>query len=198
MFPILTVVSIMSIMIGFRHLETLEGHDVEDIKEFREQMNRNEKDPGLERLQETITRAWTVSTNANGYFGHDYHAHPPGDGTAHFTWKFRVKQPGIYKVYVNYAAAFDRASNAPFTVTDSKGETTVRVDQRREGGQWVHIGDFKYNKGDSAKISLSNHADGSVIADAIKIVEAGNPTNKLLLDNRTPTLGYEPIQQPLP
>jgi hypothetical protein len=196
--PVLFLATVMSVMIGFRHLETLDAHEMRMIEEFRERWMQEAKGPGLERIQETMAGSWVVSTNARGYFGPDYHAHPMGDGSAGFAWKYKVKIAGTYEIHVNYAAEFDRASNAPYTVTYGGGQTRmIPIDQRTDGGRWIHIGDFEYQEGEEGSVVLSNNADGYVIADAIKIVEKGNPSNKLILDNRNPTQGYEPVQQPL-
>ncbi|MDR6226396.1 golvesin C-terminal-like domain-containing protein [Desmospora profundinema] len=193
--PVMFLVTIMSVMIGFRHLETLEANEMRVIEEFRERWMRETDGPGLMRMQETLWGNWVVSTNANGYFGPDYHAHQPGDGSAVFTWSFQVKQEGTYNIRVNYAAAFDRAFNAPYTVRYSGGQVTEFVDQRTGGGRWIPIGTFDFQQGEKVTVTLSNHADGVVIADAIRISEEGNASNRLILDNRNPNQGFEPVQQ---
>ncbi|WP_107725113.1 hypothetical protein [Desmospora activa] len=193
--PILFFATILSVMIGFRHLETLEANEMRVIEEFRQRWVRETDGPGLMRMQETFWGEWVVSSNANGYFGPDYHASQAGDGSASFTWTFQVKQAGKYNIHVNYAAAFDRASNAPYTVSYSGGTATELVDQRTGGGRWISIGTYDFQEGEEVTVTLTNNTDGAVIADAIRITEEGNSSNKLILDNRNPNQGFEPVQQ---
>lgn len=196
--PILFFTTVLSVMIGFRHLETLEANETRVIEEFRQRWMRETDGPGLMRLQESYWGQWTASANANGFFGPDYHASQPGDGSSTFTWTFQVKQAGKYQIHVNYAAAFDRASNAPYTITYAGGTVTELVDQRTGGGRWISIGTYEFEHGEEVTVTLSNNADGAVIADAIRITEDGNSSNKLILDNRNPSQGFEPVQKAPP
>lgn len=113
---------------------------------------------------------WPSSSNVKGAYGGSYRPHAPGKG-ATFTWKLSVPEAGDYDVYVHYTAATDRATNAPYTIHYSGGQTiTKRVNQRINGGQWVHLGSYPFDQGMSP-IVLSDDADGYVIADAVKLVK---------------------------
>jgi len=58
----------------------------------------------------------------------------------------------------------------PVTVKHAKGEAKVTVDLRKDQGEWIQLGDFPFKRGQSGAVILSNDADGSVIADAVKFV----------------------------
>ncbi|MFC4078364.1 golvesin C-terminal-like domain-containing protein [Salinithrix halophila] len=190
LFPVLFLGGILFAMIGFRHLDRLDASEARVIEEFRERWMYEADGPALAKAKEVYRGDWSLSTNAQGYFGPDYQAHPQGDGRSTFTWIFMVKRPGTYKVFVNYAAEFDRASNAPYTIEYNGGQRAVRqVDQRTGGGNWVSLGTYTYKRGEKGKVTLSNQADGFVIADAIKLVHKDDPSAKLILDNRNPQNG---------
>ncbi|OYD09930.1 golvesin C-terminal-like domain-containing protein [Paludifilum halophilum] len=185
-FPILFLGCVLFAMIGFRHLQTLDAQEMRLIEEFRERWIQEAKGPSLEKGPNRQQGGWALSTNAQGYFGSDYYAHPPGNGSATFTWSFKVKQTGRYEVFVNYASAFDRASNAPYTIHHTGGETVKMIDQRTGGGRWVSLGVYSYKKGETGRVILSNRANGFVIADAVRVIDKDNRSTKIILDNNRP------------
>jgi len=111
---------------------------------------------------------WKNSTMYPGYFGDDYLWIAEGDGSASATWYFTVPYAGTYKVFVWWSASSGRASNAPYTINHAFGSTTVRVDQRINGGQWNELGEFYFEEG-ICSVVLTNDADDTVIADGVKI-----------------------------
>ena len=58
--------------------------------------------------------------------------------------------------------------NAPYRIN---GET-LNMNQRFDGGEWVNLGLFNFNVGESS-IQVSEIASSTVIADAIKLVKIG-------------------------
>jgi hypothetical protein len=58
-------------------------------------------------------------------------------------------------------------------VIHAGGSTTVPVDQRTRGSQWVSLGYFPFAAGSTPTVELSNNADGYVIADAVRLVYQG-------------------------
>ncbi|OYD06915.1 golvesin C-terminal-like domain-containing protein [Paludifilum halophilum] len=111
---------------------------------------------------------WPTSTNVSGYYGDNYQPNAAGSGDDTFTWNFDPPETGVYRVSVHYTAASDRASDAPYTVEYADGQTTQRIDQRTNGGEWVDLGSFHFEKGSPGKVTLTDDADGYVIADAVR------------------------------
>jgi len=58
------------------------------------------------------------------------------------------------------------------TVTHSAGENDVELKTSSNMDGWHYLGEFQYNKGETAEIRLSDRCDGAVIADAVKWVPA--------------------------
>jgi len=123
----------------------------------------------------TIVSGWSHSTNVSGFYARDYQPHIKKDGSSIFEWSPNLFKDGFYDVSVWYTAAFDRAKNAPYTITyqDAKGTNlykTIKVNQKTNGGKWVSLDTFYFSDkaGNSAKIQLSDDARGYVIADAVK------------------------------
>jgi RHS repeat-associated protein len=116
---------------------------------------------------------WGASTAVGGYQGTNYQTHAAGTGTDSFTWSTALT-PGEYKVYAKWTANVNRASDAKYTVTHQSGQATVTVDQKQNGATWNLIGTYTFDA--TGNVSLSDQANGYVIADAVKFVPtSGNP-----------------------
>jgi len=122
---------------------------------------------------EVVSGAWNTASGVSGYYGQNYLTSPAGTGTAKARWRPVVAATGVYQVAVWYTADSNRASNAPYVVNHAGGATTVPVDQRSRGSQWVSLGYFQFLAGSTATVELSNNADGYVIADAVRLVYQG-------------------------
>jgi hypothetical protein len=91
-------------------------------------------------------------------------------------WRPALPGSGPYEVLVSYAAASNRAPDAPYTVVHAAGTEVVRVDQtvrgapEPRGGEWVSLGVFPFAAGIGGSVSLSDVAGGYVVADAVRFV----------------------------
>ncbi len=55
------------------------------------------------------------------------------------------------------------------------GDTLVTIDQEQNNGAWVLLGTFSMAPGSGHKVSLTDQANGYVIADAIQLLDAAAP-----------------------
>lgn len=120
---------------------------------------------------------WGVSVGAPGWFGENYALAVAGNGCSTAEWTFTVPTDGTYEVSAWWAAHPNRASNAPFKVSHSGGTTTLPMNQRSNGSQWNALGTWSFPAETTWSVSLSNLADGFVIADAIRIRQVSSPTD---------------------
>ncbi len=115
-----------------------------------------------------------VGTWATGYIvgaqSYSYRSHAAGGGANSFQWQPVAATTGTYHVYARWAPGSNLASNAPYTIATASGNVTVTVDQQQNDGQWNLLGDYFFNAGQTAAITLTDNANGMVIADAVKIV----------------------------
>ncbi|GHE79246.1 neuramidase [Amycolatopsis deserti] len=124
---------------------------------------------------QVVAGTWSAGTGVAGYRGSNYRSAPAGTGERSVRWRLVVPHDGDYEVQASHTADPNRASNAPFTVTHAGGTTVVRVDQRvagtpePRGGSWVSLGTYRMTEG-LTTISLSNDANGVVIADAVRLL----------------------------
>ena len=126
---------------------------------------------------------WTATTG-QGYQG-DSRSNTKGYGSHTATWSF-VVTPGQYMVAATWAPASTAATNAPYTVYDGtavRGTTAVNqrysptdfFDPTGDPGKtaWQVLGTY-YVTGDILLVKLTDKANGSVIADAVRIQRLGD------------------------
>ncbi|HZM81221.1 MAG TPA: DNRLRE domain-containing protein [Candidatus Limnocylindrales bacterium] len=116
------------------------------------------------------TGTWATATTGPGLFGHNYRTHAAGSGVDTFTWGLNIPQDGTYEVFIQYPQVSGAATNARFTVVHPAGSTVVTVNQTVNTGVWVSLGSFAFTEGNAARITLSDQAGGTVVADAVKLV----------------------------
>jgi hypothetical protein len=125
------------------------------------------------------TNGWTRYGNTLAY-GLDYDIHPAGTGSGFADWTFSGLAAGSYQVFAQWIPFSDRATNAPYTIYDgSTPLATVRVNQQvmpsgdqSNGVVWQSLGTFNTSTG-TLDVRLNDNANGSVVADAIRVVSGG-------------------------
>jgi hypothetical protein len=126
--------------------------------------------------------------STEGYNG-DYRYAVAGSGGNTASWEVTGISSGRYEVLVTWVSNSNRATNAPFTLYDAAAvEETFAINQRMTptddatlgGRPFQSLGTFNIN-GTSAKLTLSDDADGVVIADAVQFVRLGDLGNELTL-----------------
>jgi BNR repeat-like domain len=120
-----------------------------------------------------LVGTWPEYQTPTGYYGQYYRTHTAGTGSNVARWRPEIPVTGVYEVAVYYPPGVGTASNAPYTVNHAEGSATVRVDQRSEGSRWVVLGAYSFVAGDTATIALTDDADGTVVADAVRLVRIG-------------------------
>jgi hypothetical protein len=114
------------------------------------------------------TGEWSVSRNVADYFGDAYQVHRPGDGSFTYTWEVDLDESGTYEVSAWWTEGPDRAGDARYSIHSRAGTGSVRLSQRERGSRWVSLGRYDFDAG-SARVVLTDDANGVVIADAIRL-----------------------------
>jgi hypothetical protein len=120
-------------------------------------------------------RAWstTIDYAKDERYYHSYYA-AAGTGTATAVFKPTINVSGQYRVYEwhgwhgSSAAQYNEATNAPLTITHAGGTYVGTVDQNTNYGQWNLVGTFNFTAGGNWNATITNNANGYVLADAFK------------------------------
>jgi RHS repeat-associated protein len=118
---------------------------------------------------------WSLVTKGKNIFhGSGYLKSPKGSGENSVTWPLFNATQGKYDVYARWAENRNNASNAPYVVNHALGQDIVNVDQSKTGSSWKLLGSYTLNA--DSTITMSNNANGNVVADAIKIYPINGAT----------------------
>ncbi len=117
--------------------------------------------------------AWdsVQDTDHATYRGPDYQVHAAGTGTDPFKWNLVFPTAGDYEVFARWGDQAT-ATNATYTINHASGSATSTQDQTATAnvGKWVSLGTFHFDQGTGKSITLSDQANGTVAADAVRLV----------------------------
>ena len=133
---------------------------------------------------------WTDATSSESFNGAHREA-PAGTGANTAKWQFTgLLEDAPHRVFVTWAADATNATNAQYTVSDGGGAIgTFSVDQTVapaslfDGGQWWHELTSLEVDGGTITVELTDDADGTVIADAVRVLDPF-PTIEYLAGDR--------------
>jgi hypothetical protein len=118
------------------------------------------------------TGDWTPANGGSDF--KDSTAWAVGDSieSAKAVWTPTIKTAGNYAVWEWHGEDpnDDHATNATFTVKFDGGSKPITLDLKKNTGKWNLLGTFKFAAGTAGNVTLTNKANGNVIADAIKFV----------------------------
>lgn len=121
----------------------------------------------------TFGTGWSTGTSAGGKYGSDYRyaagVGASGNPTNTAEWRPNLAMD-TYDVQVWYPSGSNRANDTPFTIYHAAGNTTVRINQQANGGQWVNLGTFDFDAGTNGYVEIGNNAQPGqvVMADAVR------------------------------
>lgn len=139
----------------------------------------------------SVTSGWTRTTGKG--VAKDLQSTSAGNGSRVATWSFTGLPSGEYKVFGTWVAASVNANNAQYQIA-SGGQTlsSIRVNQRiapaghpAGGIAWKLLGTVTIT-GSEVTVKLNNLANGTVVADAIRLerTPAGVDAMTLPSDNQ--------------
>lgn len=136
-------------------------------------------------LAKTSGTDWSASVSDANALGGVHSTAPSGNGTHTAEWQFTGLEPGkTYEVFITWVAATGRANDAPYTVYDGAAGVnslgTTGIDQEQSPNPsvvvfgdhgWHSLGDFTIT-GSTLSVRLANTTDGTISADAVRIIES--------------------------
>ena len=91
--------------------------------------------------------------------------------TASATFSPKLPRAGKYWVSVFYQAGDNRSVDTRYKIQHAGGESVVCINQEVHGNTWVYLGQFYFEKGRQAKVTLINESTETgqaIIADAVR------------------------------
>ena len=118
----------------------------------------------------SVASSWGTSDLAADKYGDSYFfMNPNGRGWVTFTPD--LPAAGSYEVFGWWNSRGSRYTAVPYVIRHAEGETTVKVDQNKQGGQWVSLGTYTFEKkGASVKV-VAEGFPGYIVADEVRFVK---------------------------
>jgi lipoprotein-anchoring transpeptidase ErfK/SrfK len=124
-----------------------------------------------------VTGPWVSTTLTDGFIGSDYLFRPASQGDATVFWPFpSTTTAGRYEVFARWTSGPNRATNALYFVSSDAGTASVTQNQQSNGGTWQSLGSFDFQAGKNEGVTLSDRANGVVVADAIRWAASSSQT----------------------
>ena len=125
-----------------------------------------------------IGSGWSNGVSAASYnAAHRQHSAGTGENLARWTFTGLLSLP--HEVQVTWAAAAGNATNATLKIYDGAtlidtvvvDQTAAPVGEAASGSTWLSLADWTVSSG-TIIVELSDNANGTVVADAIRVVDA--------------------------
>ena len=117
----------------------------------------------------TFVGTWCQSTATNSYAGASLYS--CGTAADSYRWTPQIKVTGSYDVYVWWSTHANRSTAVPVSVTSSAGTVTKTFNQQTGGGQWILLGRYNLNVGNTGYVEVKA-TNGQACADAVRFVPA--------------------------
>lgn len=114
---------------------------------------------------------WGVSSYGLGVSGRDYRfARPSEEGEA-ARFKVEIPERANYAVYARWPKVKGLNDSVQVGVETASGTKWTKVNQQKNGGRWVRVGEYEMEAGDDYSVKFSRKTSGEdyVAADAVKV-----------------------------
>ncbi len=96
------------------------------------------------------------------------------------TWTVSAEDTAEYYLDLRWTAHPNRASDARYTIRrDGVADVVYTANQRQGNGSWTTAASLNLSAGETVTVSLSDRANGYVIADAVRLVRTDAAHNRL-------------------
>ena len=124
----------------------------------------------LDQLYTITTGNWIVSKGKNPYAANSVY----GKKGATFTFEFESLKTGMQDVSIWWTFYRNRSNAVPVTIGSENKPVTKKVNQhqRKNGGKWNSLGQYKFVKGQIYTITITaptENKNKTACADAVKI-----------------------------
>jgi len=112
-----------------------------------------------------------ASSNPAGY-GKDYRVTEPSEKAKPAQFKVKIPATDVYSVYAWWPAEGGNNPAARFGISTTSGVKWIKVNQQKDGGFWVKLGEYEMEAGEryAVQVSPASEEQGHVVADAVVIV----------------------------
>ena len=119
---------------------------------------------------------WQAAQSDVNFYSDDFYYIESGTGNNKIAYETETIESGIYDVYAWWTSHADNASNTKFLIAANGDEWVSEKSQKTSGGQWNLLSTIQLNDSSNITVTINDDANGTVIADAIRIIYRGEAT----------------------
>lgn len=122
---------------------------------------------------------WNLSTSNSfwNYYGESFLYIMPNDYNQYVEWNSPHLNPGKYLIYAMWQDLATSATDAEYQITTSNYFKSIKVNQQENGGLWNLLDSLTLSNPEQIKVRLLAKGNGTITADAIRIVYSGSTSN---------------------
>lgn len=115
---------------------------------------------------------WDTESGKSRSYDKNYRTIESSEKKRSARYKVKIPATDVYSVFAWWPKGLSKKASARIGVKTESGTKWTTVDQGKDGGYWVPIGEYEMKKGDrySIKILASSKAKAPVVADAVAVV----------------------------
>lgn len=115
---------------------------------------------------------WKKSDYSPNFIGKNYRYTKPTRRGEPASYRVKIPETATYTVFARWPANGGYNPSARVSVETTSGTEARRVNQTKNGGEWMRIGAYPLRRGDDYIIRIASHSPkpGYIIADAVKVV----------------------------
>ncbi len=115
---------------------------------------------------------WESESSSSERYGEDYRIAGPRGDVERARYKVRIPETDTYSVYAWWPSAGVDNVSARYGISTTSGVEWTEVDQGKDGGSWVKLGEYRMKGGDRYAVQIAPGSDGAghLVADAVAVV----------------------------
>ena len=113
---------------------------------------------------------WKTESSIDGHHGKNYAVAQPGKKTQQAQFEVEIPASDTYSIYTWWPAGKENGTATRFGVATASGTKWTKLNQQKDGGYWVKIGEYEMQEGESYAVKMAPGKGGQAVADAIAVV----------------------------
>ncbi len=131
----------------------------------------------IDNQNATTNTNWDSTQFSVNFYGNNFYYANTGLGEKEIIYETEKVERGIYDVYSWWIANNENSTNTKFNITTNESKWISEQSQLVNGGQWNLLSTIQLNDSSKISVAITNNANGTVIADAVRIIYRGAISN---------------------
>lgn len=129
---------------------------------------------------------WETESSSSERYGEDYRVVRPSENPDAARYRVKIPATDTYSVYAWWPSAGVDNVSARYGISTTSGVKWTEVEQGKDGGAWVKLGEYRMRAGDryAVQVTPGSEDKGYLVADAVAVVRG--------VQSAPPEKSYEP------